>query len=48
MHAVQTLDANSSLCQVLSDNAVLFAAGYQWKDIAQRQQFVYLAATGLI
>ena len=48
MHAVQTLDANSGLRQVLSDNAVLFAAGYQWKDIAQRQQFVYLAATGLI
>ena len=47
MHAVQTLDANSGLRQVLSDNAVLFAAGYQWKDIAQRQQFVYLAATGL-
>ena len=48
MHAVQTLDANSGLRRVLSANAILFAAGYQWKDIAQRQQFVYLAATGLI
>ncbi len=47
MHAIQTLDANAALRQTLSDNAMRFATGYQWKDIAQRQQTVYLAAAGL-
>jgi glycosyltransferase involved in cell wall biosynthesis len=47
IQAVQTLDANAGLRQMLSDNAMRFAAGYQWKDIAQRQEAVYLAAAGL-
>lgn len=46
--AVQKLDTDSGLRQRLSDNASQFAADYQWENIAQQQELVYRAASGLV